>query len=78
MEITVSAREWQAPNTIFSYEQIVDAWNDLKGDADVRIIHAPGVEFEGAKEPKRGLLFPREFIEILEGTSSSVNPQHVA
>jgi len=77
-EILVSGRQHKVPGDLVSYDQIVKIWNELHKSEGKHIIGTPGIDYEhGAKEDE-GILLPGKTVRVKDGTSFSVDPEHVS
>ena len=77
-QIVVSGREYKVPGKTVSYEQIVKIWNCLHESEGVHIIGTPGIDYENDLEDKSGVLLPGKTVDVKDGTSFSVDPEHVS
>ena len=77
-QIIVSAREYKVPGHIVSYEQIVKIWNELHESEGVHIVGTPGIDYEDDLKGKDGVLLPGKTVDVKDGTSFSVDPEHVS
>lgn len=79
MTICVSGRMCEAPcNKSVTYEQIVKIWNEQHAAENKHIIGTPGIDYENDSKGKDGILLPGKRVEIKDGTSFSVDPEHVS
>lgn len=77
-EIIVSGRQYKVEGEVVSYEQVVQIWNKLHEAEGTHILGTPGIDFEhGAKEDD-GVLEPGAKMNVVDGTSFSVDPEHVS
>lgn len=77
-EIIVSGREYKVPGHIVRYEQIVKIWNKLHEAENKHIIGTPGIDYEDDLKGDDGVLLPGKDVEVKDGTSFSVDPEHVS
>lgn len=77
-EIYVSGRPYKVPGHLVKYEQIVEIWNKLHEPEGVHIEGTPGIDYKDDLKGKDGVLFLGEHLEVKDGTSFSVDPQHVS
>ena len=77
-EIFVSGREYKVPGTVVSYEQVVEIWNKLHEAENKHIIGTPGIDYENSPKCEDGVLLPGKSVEVQDGTSFSVDPEHVS
>ena len=77
-EIYVSGREYKVGGTLVSYEQIVKIWNKLHAPENKHIIGTPGIDYEDDLKGEDGVLLPGKHVEVKDGTSFSVDPEHVS
>ena len=77
-QIVVSGREYKVPGTVVTYEEIVKIWNELHAAENKHIIGTPGIDFVDDLKGKDGVLLPGKDVEVKDGTSFSVDPEHVS
>lgn len=77
-QIYISGREYKVPGDHITYDQIVNIWNKLHETENKHIIGTPGIDYENDFEGKEGVLLPGRVIKIKDGTSFSVDPEHVS
>ena len=77
-EIYVSGRPYKVDGTIVYYDQVVKIWNELHEKEGVHIEGTPGIDYEHDSKGKDGILFPGKTVEVTDGTSFRVDPQHVS
>ena len=77
-QIIVSGREYKVPGQIVNYEQIVKIWNELHESEGVHIVGTPGIDYEDDLKGKDGVLLPEKTVDVKDGTSFSVDPEHVS
>lgn len=77
IEIYVSARPYKVGNVV-SYDQIVKIWNELHEKENKYIIGTPGIDYENDLKGEDGVLLPGKEVEVKDGTSFSVDPEHVS
>lgn len=77
-EIYVSGREYKVPGNVVGYEQIVKIWNELHETENKHIIGTPGIDYEDNSKGEAGVLLPDKHVEVKDGTSFSVDPEHVS
>ena len=76
--IFVSGREYKFQGNVVSYGQIVKIWNELHEKENKHIIGTPGIDYEDSLKGKNGVLLPGKVVEVKDGTSFSVDPEHVS
>lgn len=77
-EIYVSGREYKVPGNRVAYEQIVKIWNELHAPENIHIIGTPGIDYEDDAKGEDGVLFPGKDVQVKDGTSFSVDREHVS
>jgi len=77
-QIYVSGREWKVPGPCVTYDEIVGIWNEIHQSENVHIVGTPGIDYADDADGKDGVLFPGEKIPVKDGTSFSVDPEHVS
>ncbi len=77
-EIYVSGREYKVPGHVVSYEQVVEIWNKLHKAENKYIIGTPGIDYENSLKGENGVLLPGKDLVVQDGTSFSVDPEHVS
>ena len=77
-QIYVSGREYKVPGDLVTYEQIVDIWNELHAPEGKQIIGTPGIDYEDDLKGEGGVLLPGKDVEVKDGTSFTVDPEHVS
>ncbi len=77
-EIYVSGREYKVPGRLVTYEQIVKIWNELHKSEGKYIIGTPGIDYENDFKDEDGVLLPGKAVDVKDGTSFSVDPEHVS
>lgn len=77
-EIYVSGREYKVPGDLVYYEQIVKIWNELHAPEGKHIIGTPGIDYEDDLKGEDGVLLPGKDVQVKDGTSFSVDPEHVS
>ena len=77
-QIIVSGREYKVSGNVVSYDQIVKIWNELHEKENKHIIGTPGIDYENGLKRKEGVLLPGKVVEVMDGTSFSVDPEHVS
>ncbi len=77
-EIYVSGREYKIPDDFISYEEVVEIWNKLHASEDKHILGTPGIDYEDDAKGEDGVLLPGKGIKVKDGTSFSVDPEHVS
>ena len=76
-QIYVSGREYKVDSPV-TYEQIVEIWNKLHESEGKHIIGTPGIDYENDSKGEDGVLLPGKDVEVKDGTSFSVDPEHVS
>ena len=77
-QIYVSGREYKVPGDLVTYEQIVKIWNELHEAENKHIIGTPGIDYENDLKGEDGILLPGKDVRVKDGTSFSVDPEHVS
>ena len=77
-QIYVSGREYKVPGPLVTYEQTVKIWNELHVAENKHIIGTPGIDYENDLKGQDGVLLPHKHVEVKDGTSFSVVPEHVS
>ncbi len=77
-EIYVSGRAYKVPGDLVTYEQIVEIWNGLHQTEDRHISGTPGIDYENDSKDRDGVLLPGKDVTVKDGTSFSVDPEHVS
>ena len=77
-QIYVSSREYKVPGNVVRYEQIVKIWNELHEAENKQIIGTPGIDYEDSLKGEDGILLPGKDVEVKDGTSFFVDPEHVS
>lgn len=77
-EIIVSGRQHKVPGDQVEYQQIVDIWNKLHKPEGKYIEGTPGIDYENDAKGEKGVLLPNGKIQVKDGTSFSVDPEHVS
>lgn len=77
-EIYVSGREYKVPGQVVTYEQVVKIWNEIHEAEGKYIVGTPGIDYENNLKGEPGILFPNKSVDVKDGTSFSVDPEHVS
>lgn len=77
-EIYVSGREYKVPGHVVAYKQVVEIWNKLHAPEGKHIIGTPGIDYEDDFKGENGVLLPGKDVRVKDGTSFSVDPEHVS
>ena len=77
-EIIVSGREYKVKGPRVSYKEIVEIWNKLHEAEGKHIIGTPGIDYENDLKGEDGVLLPGNTVDVKDGTSFSVDPEHVS
>ena len=77
-QIVVSGRQYTVAGQTVSYEQVVDIWNKLHAAEGKHILGTPGIDYRDDLNGRDGVLFAGESVGIKDGTSFSVDPEHVS
>lgn len=77
-EIIVSGRPYKVKGHIVEYKQIVEIWNELHKPEDKHIIGTPGIDYADDFKGGSGVLLPGKTVEVRDGTSFSVDPEHIS
>ena len=78
IEIIVSGRQYKVEGELVSYNQIVEIWNKLHEQEGKHIIGTPGIDYENDAKGEDGVLLPGKHVNVHDGTSFSVDPEHVS
>ena len=77
-QIYVSGREYKVPGNVVTYEQVVRIWNKLHEAENKHIIGTPGIDYEDDQKGDDGVLLPEKDVAVKDGTSFSVDSEHVS
>ena len=77
-QIYVSGREYKVPGSLVTYEQVVKIWNELHQPEGKHIIGTPGIDYQDDLKGRDGVLLPGKDVEVRDGTSFTVDPEHVS
>ena len=77
-EIFVSGRQYKVPGDLVTYDEIVRIWNTLHAPEGKHIIGTPGIDYEDDLKGEDGVLLPGKDVQVKDGTSFSVDPEHVS
>ena len=77
-QIYVSGRESKVPGEVVAYKQVVDIWNEIHEAEGKHIIGTPGIDYENNRKGEHGVLLPGKSVDVKDGTSFSVDPEHVS
>ena len=77
-QIYVSGREYKVPGPDVSYEEIVGIWNELHMQEGKHIIGTPGIDYEQDADGEDGVLISGQKVRVKDGTSFSVDLEHVS
>lgn len=77
-EIIVSGREYKVQGPTVTYEEIVKIWNTLHESEGIHIIGTPGIDYADDLKDRSGVLLPGKTVAVKDGTSFSVDPEHVS
>ena len=77
-EIFVSGRQHKVPGDRVEYQQIVDIWNELHKAEGKYIEGTPGIDYENDAKGENSVLLPGKHVRVKDGTSFSVDPEHVS
>ena len=77
-EIIVSGRPYKVPGPTVYYDQITKIWNELHKAEGLYIEGDPGIDYEDDAKGEDGVLLPGKHVDVKDGTSFSVDPEHVA
>lgn len=77
-EIVVSGRPYKVAGDVVAYEQVVKIWNELHESEGKHILGTPGIDYEHGSKQDEGILLPGESIHVQDGTSFTVDPEHVS
>lgn len=77
-EIIVSGREYKVKGPTVTYKEIVEIWNKLHESEGIHIIGTPGIDYQDDQKGEDGVLLPGKTVDVKDGTSFSVDPEHVS
>ena len=77
-QIYVSGREYKMPGDCVTYAQVVTIWNELHEAENKHIIGTPGIDYANDLKGEDGVLLPGKHVDVKDGTSFSVDPEHVS
>ena len=77
-EIIVSGRPYKVSGYTVDYDQIKNIWNELHKAEGLYIEGDPGIDYDGDIKGEDGVLLPGKHLDVKDGTSFSVDPEHVA
>ena len=77
-QIYVSGRPFKVKGPLVAYKQIVEIWNKLHAPEDKHIVGTPGIDYENDLKGEDGVLLPGKDVQVKDGTSFSVDPEHVS
>lgn len=77
-EIYVSGREYKVPGQVVTYEQVVKIWNEIHKSEGKHIMGTPGIDYENNQKGDDGVLLPGKSVNVKDGTSFSVDLEHVS
>ena len=77
-EIYVSGRAYKVLDDLVEYDQIVKIWNELHKSENKHILGTPGIDYKDDSKGEDGVLLPGKVVEVKDGTSFSVDPEHVS
>ena len=78
IQIYVSGREYKVADNLLTYEEVVKIWNELHAPENKHIIGTPGIDYENDLKGEGGVLLPGKDVQVKDGTSFSVDPEHVS
>ena len=78
IQIYVSGRPYKVEKELVTYDEIVEIWNALHKSQNLYIVGTPGIDYEDDLKGKDGVLLPGKDVRVKDGTSFSVDPEHVA
>ena len=77
-QIIVSGRKYKVKGPTVTYKEIVAIWNELHESEGVHIIGTPGIDYEDDLKGEDGVLLPGKTVDVKDGTSFSVDSEHVS
>ena len=77
-QIYVSGREHKVSGQAVTYEQVVKIWNEIHEAEGKYIIGTPGIDYKNNLKGEDGVLLPNKRVDVKDGTSFSVDPEHVS
>lgn len=78
VEVYISGRPYKAPHDRMTYDDVVEAWNELYRTDDTYLVGRPGIDYQDDAKGGRGVLLPGGEVWVHDGTSFSVDPEHVS
>ena len=77
-QIVVSGRNYKVKGPTVTYKEIVTIWNKLHESEGIHIIGTPGIDYKDDQKGKDGVLLPGKTVDVTDGTSFTVDPEHVS
>ena len=86
-QIYVSGRAYKVPGDLVTYEKIVKNWNELHQAENkhigraYKVLHQAEnkhIDYEDDLKGEDGILLPGKDVGVKDGTSFSVDPEHVS
>ena len=78
IEIIVSGRPYKVTGDSISYDDIIEIWNESHKTEGKHIIGTPGIDYEDDAKGEAGVLLPGQSVHVKDGTSFTVDPEHVS
>ena len=78
IQIYVSGRPYKVEKEFVTYHEIVKIWNELHKTENKHIIGTPGIDYEDDFNGEGGVLMQDKDVRVKDGTSFSVDPEHVS
>ncbi len=78
VEVYISGRPYKAAQDRMTYDDVVEAWNELYRTDETYLVGRPGIDYQDDAKGERGVLLPGGEVWVQDGTSFSVDPEHVS
>ena len=78
IEIIISGREYKTPHEHMTYDDVVKAWDELYRTNDTYLVGKPGIDYRDDAKGEQGVLLPGGEVWVKDGTSFTVDPEHVS
>ena len=76
--IYLNGEPYEVADEVMSYDQVVNAWNELHKREGVYIKGTPGIDYQHGVNNERDILWPGRSVKIVTGISFIVSPEHIA
>ena len=77
-QIVVSGRNYKVKGPTVTYKEIVTICHKLHESEGIHIISTPGIDYTADQQGKDGVLLPGKTVDVTDGTSFTVDPEHVS